>query len=61
MARRVVTNTTKVVSFFRGSHYWGEQLVQEAARRDVKRSLKTNTESRWYALIAQALSFRENE
>jgi len=54
--KRVISQTAHIVSFFNGSHYWGGQLDDTARRMNVSRSMKTNTESRWYSLILQALS-----
>ncbi|KAI0056370.1 hypothetical protein BV25DRAFT_1978033, partial [Artomyces pyxidatus] len=55
--KAVITRNAKIVSFFNSSHYWGGQLK---ASEKAKRSLKTNTETRFYALILQAQSIKEN-
>ena len=54
--KKNITRTTRVVSFFNGSHYWGGQLKQIAAKEGITRSMKQNCESRWYALGLQAVS-----
>ncbi|KAF8154042.1 hypothetical protein B0H34DRAFT_799945 [Crassisporium funariophilum] len=41
------------------SYYWGGQLEEVASSKGVNRGLKTNTESRFYALILQALSVKD--
>ncbi|TFY74736.1 hypothetical protein EWM64_g9276 [Hericium alpestre] len=58
--KTVVSKNARIVSFFRGSHYWGGQLKEKAASMGIKRGLKTNTETRFYALILQALSVQEH-
>ncbi|KAF8551001.1 hypothetical protein OG21DRAFT_1418728 [Imleria badia] len=52
--KKTTTKTTRIVTFFNNSHYWGGQLKEKAARQDVKCSLKKNCKSCWYALILQA-------
>jgi hypothetical protein len=54
--KQVATKSACIVSYFNSSHYWGGQLDMEARSLGVSRSLKTNTKTRWYALILQALS-----
>jgi hypothetical protein len=56
--KKIVLQTARVVSFFNGSHYWGGQLDDEAKKLNINRTMKTNTESRWYALILPALSVK---
>ena len=58
--KATITKNTRIVSFFQSSHYWGGQLEIVAESKKVTRKLKTNTESRFYALILQALSVREH-
>ncbi|KAF8573029.1 hypothetical protein K439DRAFT_1563840 [Ramaria rubella] len=55
-----ITKNAKIVTFFNASHYWGGQLETIARSLKVTRSLKTNTESRWYSLILQALSILDH-
>ncbi|KAL1711208.1 hypothetical protein EV715DRAFT_215556, partial [Schizophyllum commune] len=56
-AKAIIKQTTAIVTFFNGSHYWGGQLKQAAEAVDIKaRSLKQNCESRWYAVTLQGLS-----
>ncbi|KAF8580655.1 hypothetical protein K439DRAFT_1415198 [Ramaria rubella] len=57
--KKVVSRNAKIVSFFNNSHYWEGQLDALAVSLGITHSLKTNTESRWYALILQALSVQE--
>ena len=38
------------------SHYWGGQLDTEVQKMGINHTMKTNTESWWYALILQGLS-----
>lgn len=54
--KRVISQATKIVSFFNNSHYWGGQLSDEAKRDKITRKMKQNCESRWYALMLQAMS-----
>jgi hypothetical protein len=54
--KQVATKSARIVSYFNQSHYWGGQLDDEARGMNINRSMKTNTESRWYALILQAMS-----
>lgn len=54
--KQVATKSARIVSYFNSTHYWGGQLDKEARSLKITRCLKTNTESRWYALILQALS-----
>ena len=58
--KATITKNTRIVLFFQSSHYWGGQLESIAESKKVTRKLKTNTESRFYALILQALSVREH-
>lgn len=58
--KKNVTKATRVVTFFNGSHYWGGQLKEQAKIDNVKRRLKKNCESRWYALILQSMSVRDH-
>ena len=59
--KEAVSRNTKVVSFFKRSHYWGGQLEQVAAANGLTRGLKTHADSRWYTLILQALSVRDHQ
>lgn len=59
--KKTVTSNSRIVSFFNSSHYWGGQLKIIAKENKVTRGLKTNTESRFYALILQALSVRDHK
>jgi len=58
--KHIVTWATCIVTFFNNSHYWGGQLKEQAKKDNVKRTLKKNCETRWYALILQALSIHEH-
>ncbi|KAF9531576.1 hypothetical protein CPB83DRAFT_833272 [Crepidotus variabilis] len=55
-----ISKNTRIVSFFNSSHYWGGQLEIAADSRGIKQTLKTLTESRFYALVLLALSVREH-
>ncbi|KIK14928.1 hypothetical protein PISMIDRAFT_641921 [Pisolithus microcarpus 441] len=55
-----IAKATKVVTFFNNSHYWGGQLKDQATRDNITHTLKQNCESRWYALILQAISVSEH-
>ncbi|KAL1685827.1 ribonuclease H-like domain-containing protein [Schizophyllum commune] len=56
-AKALISKNTSIVTFFNGSHYWGGQLMEDAAERKLNaRSLKKNCETRWYAITLQALS-----
>lgn len=57
--KHIVTRATRIVTFFNNSHYWGGQLKEQAKKDNVKRTLKKNCETQWYALILQALSIHE--
>ncbi|KAG1787732.1 ribonuclease H-like domain-containing protein, partial [Suillus plorans] len=57
--KKIVTQTTHVVTFFNSSHYWGGQLNDEAKKHNINRKMKQNCESRFYALILQCLSVLE--
>lgn len=59
--KKTVTLNSRIVSFFNASHYWGGQLTDVARENGVTRGLKTNTDSRFYALILQALSVRDHK
>ena len=59
--KTTITKNTRIVSFFRSSHYWGGQLDDVAKNKKITRALKTNTESRFYALVLQAMSVREHK
>lgn len=52
----IISKSARIVSYFNSSHYWGGQLDQEAKKLKISRTLKTNTETRWYAMILQGLS-----
>ncbi|KAF9230404.1 hypothetical protein BU15DRAFT_83675 [Melanogaster broomeanus] len=54
--KKVISKTTRIVSFFNTSHYWGGQLNGESRKLGVKQRLKQNCESRFYALILHCLS-----
>ncbi|KAJ7175574.1 ribonuclease H-like domain-containing protein, partial [Mycena filopes] len=56
LIKKIITKANRTVTFFNSSHYWGGQLKEEAKRLNVKRGLKKNCESRWYALILLCLS-----
>ncbi|RDB15798.1 hypothetical protein Hypma_003642 [Hypsizygus marmoreus] len=58
--KSMITKNSRIVSFFNSSHYWGGQLDVVAKEKGVTRKLKTNTESRFYALILQGLSVRDH-
>ena len=58
--KRHVTKATRIATFFNGSHYWGGQLKDQAKRDNITHTLKQNCESRWYALILQAVSVKEH-
>jgi len=54
--KKIVAKVTRIVSFFNNSHYWGGQLDAEAKKQNVHQRMKQNCDTRWYALILQALS-----
>jgi hypothetical protein len=54
--KTIVSKSSRVVTFFNGSHYWGGQLQEEAKRYNIRQGLKKNCESRWYALILHCIS-----
>ncbi|KJA25135.1 hypothetical protein HYPSUDRAFT_183073 [Hypholoma sublateritium FD-334 SS-4] len=56
-----ISKNSRIVTFFNSSHYWGGQLEMCAQDKGVTRGLKTNTESRFYSLILQALSVQEHK
>lgn len=60
-AKDTVTRNSKIVTFFNSSHYWGGQLDHIRKSLKITRGLRTNTESRFYALILQSQSVRENQ
>lgn len=60
VAKKIVTMNTKIVTFFRSSHYWSGQLNVIKKRLGITRSLKTHTATRWYSLILQAQSVQEH-
>ncbi|KAF9241820.1 ribonuclease H-like domain-containing protein [Melanogaster broomeanus] len=59
--KKIITKTTRVVSFFNSSHYWGGQLNNEAKKLDIKQRLKQNCESRFYALILHCMSVKSHK
>lgn len=59
--KSTASKNARIVSFFNSSHYWGGQLDILAKEGNVTRSLKTNTESRFYALILQCMSTRDHQ
>lgn len=59
--KETISKNSHIVTFFNSSHYWGGQLEVVAKDKGVTRGLKTNTESRFYALILQALSVKEHK
>ena len=54
--KKVVSQTTRIVSFFNSSHYWGGQLDLEAKKQGISRKMKQHCETRFYSLILQCLS-----
>ncbi|KAI0082441.1 hypothetical protein K474DRAFT_1694307 [Panus rudis PR-1116 ss-1] len=54
-AKVIISQASRIVSFFNGSHFWGGQLKSAAANDNVKQKLRTHTESRWYSLIILCL------
>ncbi|KAG2336964.1 hypothetical protein BDR05DRAFT_978652 [Suillus weaverae] len=54
--KKILSKTTRIVSFFNSSHYWGGQLNDEAKKVGVTHKLKQNCETHFYALILQCLS-----
>jgi hypothetical protein len=60
-AKKAVSKNSRIVTFFNASHYWGGQLDEIASSKGVNCGLKTNTESRFYALILQALSVKDHK
>jgi hypothetical protein len=58
--KKILSKTTRIVSFFDSSHFWGGQLSNEAKNLGVIRKLKQNCETCFYALILQCLSVLEH-
>ncbi|KAF9455219.1 hypothetical protein BDZ94DRAFT_1147565, partial [Collybia nuda] len=58
--KETISKNSRIVTFFNSSHYWGGQLQNKAKAHNITRKLKTNTESRFYALVLQAMSIREH-
>ena len=58
--KATITKNIRIVLYFQSSHYWGGQLEILAESKKVMRKFKTNTESRFYALIFQAFSVCEH-
>jgi uncharacterized membrane protein len=56
--KKIISKTTRIVTFFNNSHYWGGQLNDEAKKENITRKMKQNCESRWYALMLQSLSVK---
>ncbi|KAF9243739.1 ribonuclease H-like domain-containing protein [Melanogaster broomeanus] len=56
LMKKVITQTTRIATFFTSSHYWGGQLNDEAKLQGIKQRLKQNCESRFYTLILHCLS-----
>ncbi|KAI6017512.1 hypothetical protein EDC04DRAFT_2943100, partial [Pisolithus marmoratus] len=54
--KKIITQTTRIVTCFNSSHYWGGQLHDEANKQNIKQGLKQNCESRFYALILHCMS-----
>ncbi|KAF9012648.1 hypothetical protein BDQ17DRAFT_1387295 [Cyathus striatus] len=59
--KSLIKKNMKIVTFFNASHYWGGQLEQLAQENNIMHGLKKNTESRFYAVILQALSIQEHK
>jgi hypothetical protein len=57
--KATIMKNSRIASFFNLSHYWGGQLYEVAQSKNITWKLKTNTESRFYALILQAISIRK--
>ncbi|KAF9234431.1 ribonuclease H-like domain-containing protein [Melanogaster broomeanus] len=53
---KTITQTTRIMTFFTSSHYWGRQLNDEAKQHGISQRLKQNCESRFYTLILHCLS-----
>ncbi|KAF8192079.1 ribonuclease H-like domain-containing protein [Pholiota molesta] len=58
--KKVITQGTRIITFFNSSHYWGGQLRDEAKNCKVSRGLKKNCESRFYAITLLCGSVLEN-
>ncbi|KAF5344486.1 hypothetical protein D9758_014132 [Tetrapyrgos nigripes] len=56
--KTTISRSTRIVTFFNGSHYWGGQLKEEAARQGITRGFTKNCESCWYALILHCCSVK---
>ena len=54
--KKVVSQTTCIVSFFNSSHYWGGQLDLKAKKQGISRKMKQHCETCFYSLILQCLS-----
>ena len=54
--KKIIAQTTHIVSFFTMLHYWGGQLNAKAKQQGIKQHLKQNCESQFYALILYCLS-----
>ncbi|KAI0310028.1 ribonuclease H-like domain-containing protein [Amylostereum chailletii] len=60
LMKKIISQTTRVVVYFNNSHYWGGQLQKAAEGMEIKRKMKQNCESRWYAMTLQSLSVLEH-
>ncbi|KIO06269.1 hypothetical protein M404DRAFT_138850 [Pisolithus tinctorius Marx 270] len=58
--KQVIAQATCIVSFFNNSHYWGGQLKEQARKDGIRRTLKQNCKTQWYALILQAISVNKH-
>ncbi|KIK76488.1 hypothetical protein PAXRUDRAFT_169799, partial [Paxillus rubicundulus Ve08.2h10] len=59
--KKIITKTTRIVSFFNSSHYWGGQLNKKAKKLGIKQRLKQNCESHFYALILHCMSTKSHK
>ena len=60
-AKRNTSHATAIVLYFNNLHYWGGQLTELAKSMGISHTMTQNCESRWYALILQAVSVLSHE
>ena len=56
LMKETISKSTRIVTFFSNSHYWGGQLNKLAQEHGITQKMKSYSETRWYSMIVQALS-----
>ena len=59
--KKIITQATCTVTFFNSSHYWGEQVKEEAKSCKITCGLKKNCELRFYAISLLCNSVIKNQ